>query len=111
MCGVGSTLKGALVLFSVPVNVNEVELGRKVMALRKRPILASPFGTVRRPYESGVGLVDYRQLQIGDRSVLPAISPTKTLSFLEYGYCTVGLSKIGNHADGCGILPLLSDSG
>jgi hypothetical protein len=48
----------------------------------------------------GVQLVCYKQLQNGDRSVLPAISRTKTLS-LEYGYCTVALSKVGSHGKPC----------
>jgi hypothetical protein len=53
----------------------------------------------------GVGLVGYKQLQRGDCSVLPAISQTKTLPFLQYWYYTMALSKKGNHADGYGILP------
>jgi hypothetical protein len=36
-------------------------------------------------------------------------SRTRTLSFLEHWYCTVSLSKTGNQADRCGILPLSSD--
>jgi hypothetical protein len=58
----------------------------------------------------GVGLVGYKKLQSGDHSVMPAVSQTKTQSFLEYWYYTMALSTIGNHPDGCGILLLSSDS-
>jgi hypothetical protein len=84
--------------FKVVIPCTLVKLGRNLMALRARPI----FILTTWYRLQGVGFVDYKHLQSGDRSVLPAISRTKTLPFLEYLYCTVALSKVGNRSKPCG---------
>jgi hypothetical protein len=87
--------------------IKKVQLGRNLMALRKRLIFSLSTWCHSQVVLQGCR-VGYRQLQSGDNSMLPAISWTKTLSW-EYWHYTVALSKIGNHANGCGMLPLSPD--
>jgi hypothetical protein len=71
----------------------QAKLGHNLMALRKRTIFSLSTWYRSQAVVEGVRFVGYKQLQSGDRSVLPALSRTKTSPFLEYRHYMVACLK------------------
>jgi hypothetical protein len=78
-----------------------IKLGHSLMALCKRLIFSLCAWYYPQAVLEGVGLVGYGMLESEDRSILPAIYRTKTLSSLEHWYYAMALSEIENHGKAC----------